>query len=155
MKQVFVSTACAIAFAALVTGCASETEGGSSEFGTVSLNIIIDGNDVNSVAFDIACDSGTNLSGQLNVNDEDDPPIAATVMDLPPGPCSVTLTALDDSRRRAVYRLYGLHGRGKRRRLTPTWCCCVKGTETILSATSLSLGNLSSSMATTARDCTS
>ena len=96
MKQVFVSTACAIAFAALVTGCASETEGGSSEVGTVSLNIIIDGNDVNSVAFDIACDSGTNLSGQLNVNDEDDPPIAATVMDLPPGPCSVTLTALDD-----------------------------------------------------------
>ena len=42
------------------------------------------------------CDSGITLNGNLNVNDENDPPIAATIMDLPPGPCSVELIASDD-----------------------------------------------------------
>jgi len=96
MKQNFVAATFAIAFATWVTGCAGETSGPSSETGSVDLNIIIDGVDVKSVAFDVVCDSGTNLSGELNVNDEKDPPIAATIMDLPPGPCSVSLTAFDD-----------------------------------------------------------
>ena len=95
MKQIFVSVTVAMALAAMAVGCASETTG-PSENGSVSLNVIVGETDVNSVTFEVVCDSGTNLSGELNVNDENDPPIFATIMDLPPGPCSVRLTAFDD-----------------------------------------------------------
>jgi hypothetical protein len=37
------------------------------------------------------------LSGQFNVNDEQDPPIFSTIMDLSPGVCTITLIALDDA----------------------------------------------------------
>ena len=92
MKQIFVSAAFAMAFAVMAAGCAGDAAD-QGETGRVGLNVIIDGVDVTSVAFEVVCDSGVTLNGNLNVNDENDPPIAATVMDLPPGPCSVSLTA--------------------------------------------------------------
>ena len=95
MKQMFLSTACAMAFAIMAVGCAGDAAD-QGETGTVGLNVIIDGVDVTSVAFEVVCDSGVTLSGNLNVNDENDPPIATTIMDLPPGPCSVSLTASNE-----------------------------------------------------------
>jgi exo-beta-1,3-glucanase (GH17 family) len=95
MKQMFVSATLAIVFAAFFTGCAGETTG-PSETGTVSVNLIVGDTDVTAVSFEVVCDSGITLSGQFNVNDDQDPPIWAAIMDLPPGPCSVTLTAFDD-----------------------------------------------------------
>ena len=95
MKQMFLSTACAMAFAIMAVGCAGDAAD-QGETGTVGLNVIIDGVDVTSVAFDVVCDSGVTLCGNLNVNDENDPPIATTIMALPPGACSVSLTASNE-----------------------------------------------------------
>jgi len=106
MKQVFVSTACAIAFAALVTGCASETSG-PSETGNVSVNLLVGDTDVTAVNFVVTCDDSTvcPLSGQFNVIDRgpNEPPVWATIMDLPVGDpdnpivYNIALTALDDA----------------------------------------------------------
>ena len=96
MKQVFVLTACAIAFAALVTGCAGETAG-PSETGSVNVNLIVGNTDVTSVAFEVECDSGISLNGNFNVVDDRDPPVWATIMDLPVGICTVTLIAQDSA----------------------------------------------------------
>ena len=103
MKQVFVTTAFAIASAALVFGCASETTGPSSETGSVGVNLMVGDTDVKAVSFELVCDSGFALNGQFNVNDEQDPPIWAAIMDVPvPNPetgepCSILLRASDDA----------------------------------------------------------
>ena len=94
MKHLFVSAAFAMAFAVVVVGCAGDTSG-PSEAGSVGVNLIVGNTDVTAVNFDVVCDSGTTLSGKFNVNDEQDPPVWAAIMDLPPGPCSIALTALD------------------------------------------------------------
>jgi len=95
MKRIFVVAAFAMAFAMTAVGCAGDTAD-QGQTGTVGLNVIIDGVDVTSVAFEVVCDSGVTLNGNLNVNDENDPPIATTIMDLPPGPCSVSLAASNE-----------------------------------------------------------
>ena len=96
MKQILVSATFAIALAALFAGCASETTG-PSEPGSLSVNLIVGRADVTAVTFDIACESGLTLSGEFNVNDEQDPPVWAFVMGLPAEDCSITMTAFDDA----------------------------------------------------------
>ena len=105
MKQVFVTTAFAIASAALVFGCASETTGPSSETGNVGVTLLVGDNDVTAVNFEVTCSDSTvcPLNGQFNVIDRgpNEPPIWATIMDLPvgdPDPIvyTINLTALDD-----------------------------------------------------------
>jgi hypothetical protein len=103
MKQIFVSTAFAMAFAVMAVGCASETTEGSGEFGSVSVNLLVGDTDVKAVSFELVCESGFALNGQFNVNDEQDPPIWAAIMDVPvPNPetgepCSIVLVASDDA----------------------------------------------------------
>jgi len=96
MKQVSVLFACAFALAAAVVGCASDTTTESSELGTVNVNLMVGNSDVTSVTFDLSCDSGFTLSGELNVVDDRDPPVFATIMAVPVGDCSITLTASDE-----------------------------------------------------------
>ena len=96
MKQLSGLAAFAIVLAAMAVGCADETGEGSSELGTVNVNLMVGNNDVTSVTFDLSCDDGFTLSGELNVVDDRDPPVFATIMALPPGDCSITLTAFDD-----------------------------------------------------------
>ena len=95
MKQVTVFAMLVIALAA-VAGCSSDS-GDPGASGRVSFSVLVGDEDVTAVTFDISCDSGLKLSGEFNVNDEQDPPIWATVMDLPVGDCSVTLTALGEN----------------------------------------------------------
>ena len=101
MKQVFVLTACAMAFAVMATGCASETTEGSGEFGSVGVNLLVGDTNVTAVDFVLDCESGFTLSGQFNVNDEQDPPIWAAIMDVPvPAPfelCTMQMFAYDDA----------------------------------------------------------
>ena len=96
MKQILVSTAFAMAFAVTAVGCAGETAG-PSETGTVSVNLIVGDTDVTAVAFEVECDSGLTLNGNFNVVDDRDPPVWATIMDLPVGICTVTLIAQDST----------------------------------------------------------
>ena len=96
MKQVSVLFACAFALAAAVVGCASDTTTESSELGTVNVNLMVGNSDVTSVTFDLSCDNGFTLSGELNVVDDRDPPVFATIMAVPVGDCSITLTASDE-----------------------------------------------------------
>ena len=95
MKQLHTIVASVLVTALTVAlgGCASETHGS----GELSVNLIVGDTNVTSVSFEITCDSGVNLSGELNVNDEQDPPVWASVMDLPPGDCTITMTAFDDT----------------------------------------------------------
>ncbi|MGB5703579.1 MAG: hypothetical protein WBM48_12240, partial [Polyangiales bacterium] len=98
MKRLSVLTTALMLFATSPTGCASEQTGADTDtVGSVEVNLIVGNTDVKAVSFDVVCDSGITLSGQLNVNDEQDPPVAATIMDLPPGDCSITLTAFDNA----------------------------------------------------------
>jgi len=98
MKRLSVLTTALMLFATSPTGCASEQPGADTDtFGRVELNLIVGNTDVKAVSFDVFCDSGFTLSGQLNVNDEQDPPVAATIMDLPSGDCGITLTAFDNA----------------------------------------------------------
>ena len=96
MKQVSVAAAFIMTLATALAGCASETTG-SNATGGVEVNLIIGNTDVTAVNFEVVCDSGMTLSGQFNVNDEQDPPIFSTIMDLSPGDCTITLIALDDA----------------------------------------------------------
>ncbi|MDH3622479.1 MAG: hypothetical protein OES69_04010 [Myxococcales bacterium] len=96
MKRVSVLAAFVMTAAAFVAGCSGET-GGSSETGSVSVNLIIGNTNVTAVSFEVVCESGVTLNGQFNVNDEQDPPVWAAIMDLPEGPCKVTLTAFDNA----------------------------------------------------------
>jgi len=96
MKSVSALLAMTFAMVTALAGCASDgTESGAS--GSVAVNLIIGNTDVTAVDFDVVCESGITLSGQFNVNDEEDPPIFATIMDLPPGDCTIALTAFDDA----------------------------------------------------------
>jgi len=96
MKSVSALLAMTFAMVTALAGCASDgTEPGAS--GGVAVNLIIGNTDVTAVDFDVVCESGITLSGQFNVNDEEDPPIFATIMDLPPGDCTIALTAFDDA----------------------------------------------------------
>ena len=98
MKRLSVLTTALMLFATSPTGCASEQTGADTDtVGSVEVNLIVGNTDVKAVSFDVVCDSGITLSGQLNVNDEQNPPVAATIMDLPPGDCSITLTAFDNA----------------------------------------------------------
>ncbi|MGB5681846.1 MAG: hypothetical protein WBM47_08375, partial [Polyangiales bacterium] len=98
MKRLSVLTTALMLFATSPTGCASEQPGADTDtFGRVELNLIVGNTDVKAVSFEVVCDSGFTLSGQLNVNDEQDPPVAATIMDLPSGDCGITLTAFDNA----------------------------------------------------------
>ena len=103
MKQIFVSAAFAFAFAVMAVGCASETTEGSGELGSVGVNLLVGDTDVKAVSFKLVCDSGFALNGQFNVNDEQDPPIWAAIMDVPvPNPetgevCTIALIASDDA----------------------------------------------------------
>ncbi|MGB5313268.1 MAG: hypothetical protein WBN38_14465 [Polyangiales bacterium] len=57
---------------------------------------MVGNSDVTSVTFDLSCDNGFTLSGELNVVDDRDPPVFATIMAVPVGDCSITLTASDE-----------------------------------------------------------
>ncbi len=94
MKFISAHLVAALVAVAALAGCASDTTS-SDASGSVAVSLIVGNTDVKAVSFDVTCDSGTNLSGQFNVNDEQDPPIWSTIMDLPPGDCSITLTASD------------------------------------------------------------
>ncbi len=96
MKQLktFVATMLVMAFGSPFAGCSTGDTGASGE---VNMSLIVGSTDVTAVKFEITCDSGVNLSGEFNVNDEQDPPVWAAVMDLPPGDCTITLTACDDA----------------------------------------------------------
>jgi exo-beta-1,3-glucanase (GH17 family) len=97
MNQSAVAATVAMGLAALLMmGCGSETTG-SGDAGNVRVNLVIGNTDVTAVSFEVVCDSGITLNGQFNVNDEQDPPIWAAVMDLLPGNCTITLIALDDA----------------------------------------------------------
>ena len=96
MKQIFVSATFAMAFAVMAVGCAGETAG-PSETGSVNVNLIVGNTDVTAVAFEVECDSGITLNGNFNVVDDRDPPVWATIMDLPVGICTVTLIAQDST----------------------------------------------------------
>jgi hypothetical protein len=66
---------------------------GSSQ---LEVNLIIGDTDVTALSFDLVCDGGFTLSGQFNVNDEQDPPVWSVITDVPVGDCSLTLTAFDE-----------------------------------------------------------
>ena len=103
MKQMFVSATFAIAFAVFFAGCASERTG-PSEPGSVSVNLIVGNTDVTAVNFEVTCSDSTvcPLNGQFNVVDDREPPVWATIMDLPVGDpddpivYTINLSALDD-----------------------------------------------------------
>ena len=96
MKRLSFVTRAAILLAVLATGCASEASD-SETFVSVEVNLVIDNAEIEAVTFDVVCDSGVTLSGQLNINDEQDPPVATTIMNLPTGDCSITLTAFNSA----------------------------------------------------------
>ena len=82
------------ALAVCVAGCSS---GGLTSSESVSFSLAIGNTDVDSVSFTLDCESGTELSGELNVIDDREKPIWNTIMALPPGDCTVNLVAGDDS----------------------------------------------------------
>ena len=96
MRSLSVLTTAVMLLATSLAGCASETSS-SGTSGGVQVNLIVGSTDVTAVGFDVACDSGITLSGQFNVNDEQEPPVWAAIMFLPAGDCSITLTAFDDA----------------------------------------------------------
>ena len=95
MKHLSVVTTAVMLVATALAGCASETTS-SDNFSQSEVNLIIGNTDVTAVSFDLVCDGGFTLSGQFNVNDEEDPPVWSVIMDVPVGDCSLTLTAFDD-----------------------------------------------------------
>lgn len=96
MKRLSFVSRAVLLFAISATGCAGETTGAET-FVSVEVNLVIDNAEIEAVSFDVVCDAGVTLSGQLNINDEQDPPVATTIMNLPPGDCSITLTAFDEA----------------------------------------------------------
>jgi len=95
MKHLSVVTTAVMLFATALAGCASDTTS-SDAFSRLEVNLVIGNTDVTAVSFDLVCDGGFALSGQLNVNDEQDPPVWSVIMDVPVGDCSLTLTAFDE-----------------------------------------------------------
>ena len=90
------ASAKALLLAASLLGCASE-QGGSRSASPVDVQVIVGNTDVTSVEFQVTCEDGFTLSGDLNVVDDRTPPIWATIMDLPVGDCTIALIANDDS----------------------------------------------------------
>ncbi len=80
-----------------VAGCTSQAEQDLGPVSSVDLNVIVGNTDVTAVEFQVTCDSGFELQGNLNVIDDRTPPVWATIMDLPVGVCTVTLVAKDDT----------------------------------------------------------
>ena len=103
MKQTIVAATFALVLASFFMGCASETTG-PSETGTVSVNLLVGDTDVTAVNFEVTCSDSTvcPLNGQFNIIDDREPPVWATIMDLPVGDpenpivYNIALTALDD-----------------------------------------------------------
>ncbi|MEM7437021.1 MAG: hypothetical protein AAF436_17845, partial [Myxococcota bacterium] len=95
MKFITAQVGVALVLAAALVGCASDTTG-TDGVGAVEVNLVIEDTNVTSVAFNVTCDSGVDLDGEFNVNDEQTPPVWATIMDLPVGDCTITITASDD-----------------------------------------------------------
>ncbi len=81
---------------AWLAGCAGD-EGDSGPVSQVDLQVTVDNSDVTSVEFEVDCEGGFALEGNLNVVEDRDPPVWATIMDLPVGECTITLTARDDA----------------------------------------------------------
>lgn len=75
-------------------GCAGE-EGAPASVNGIDLQVIVDSSAVVSVEFELTCDSGFTLSGELNVVEDRVPPVWATIMDVPVGDCTITLVASD------------------------------------------------------------
>jgi len=96
MKSISAQIAAAILLATALAGCASDETTNSDTFSQLEVNLIIGNTDVTAVSFDLVCDGGFTLSGQFNVNDEQDPPIWSVIMDVPVGDCSLTLTAFNE-----------------------------------------------------------
>ncbi|MEM7434801.1 MAG: glycoside hydrolase family 16 protein [Myxococcota bacterium] len=63
----------------------------------MSIQLVVGNTDVKAVSFQLTCDAGIELSGEFNVNDEEDPPVWGVIMDLPVGDCSIAITASDDN----------------------------------------------------------
>ena len=80
-----------------LAGCMSQAEQDLGPVSSVDLNLIVGNTDVTAVEFQVTCDSGITLQGNLNVIDDRTPPVWATIMDLPVGVCTVTLIARDDT----------------------------------------------------------
>lgn len=83
-----------VCFAALIFSACGD-QGGEAP-SAVALNLTLGDVDPASVEYDIACIDGETIEGVLEVVPDRDPPIWGTIVGLPSGSCTVTLTALDD-----------------------------------------------------------
>ena len=96
MKHSVVISLVALVAIALA-GCMSQAEEDLDPVSSAHLNVIVANTDVTALEFQVTCDSGITLEGNLNVIDDRTPPVWAAIMDLPVGVCTVTLVARDDT----------------------------------------------------------
>ena len=90
-------SALACVLAITFAGCAGDAAA-PGPANRIDLRVVVVGSsEVASVEFQLSCDSGFTLSGELNVVEDRMPPVWATIMDVPAGDCTVTLIAYDEA----------------------------------------------------------